>query len=144
MKHFTAAILLLALCSSPVLARLGEDETTAGHRYDDPVSEEKVSGYDRKLLYHDPPYNIAITFKDNRAVIITYQLVNNEQMSIWRIEQILEDNAKKEGGWKSIWFFGEVPCGPDEISFINGQKNAVAVYNLKKDALTIRYKNDSE
>jgi hypothetical protein len=140
MKQYAASVLALILLCSPAYARLGEDETTISHRYGEPVGREEVAEHDKKLLYHDTPYNLAITFLEGRAVIISYRLESGERMSLWRIEHILNDNAKKENGWKSIWFLADKPCVPGEISFINEQQNGTGVYNLENETLTVRYK----
>lgn len=142
MKYLGIALLLLTMMSAPAAARLGEDESTAAHRYGDPVREEQVDNYDKKLFYQDSPYNLAITYLGGRAMIITYQLENKGEMSIWRISNILDDNAKKEGGWKSIWFFTDRSDAPGLIEFINEQQNAVAAYDLSDNSLTVRYKTD--
>jgi len=60
-------------------------------------------------------------------------------MSIWRIEHILHNNAKKEDGWKSIWYLSNDLGNAEEISFINEQGNATATYNLSTNVLTARY-----
>jgi hypothetical protein len=64
---------------------------------------------------------MVITCLDDRAVIITYQLKNKGKMSIWHLSNILDDNAKKVGGWNSIWFFTDQSAAPGLIEFINEQ-----------------------
>jgi len=140
MKHIIFAVLILIFFSLPAYGRLGEDETTSSFRYGDPIKEETVDNYDKKLFYHDKPYNLEITYKDNRAVIIKYQLEGEaKRMSLWRIEHILHDNAKKEDGWKSIWYLSNELGPPGKIHFFNHQKNATATYDLADNTLTVRY-----
>lgn len=66
MKYFILAAVMLALISTPALARLGEDEDTTNFRYGDPVKKEEVANFDKKLFYHDKPYYLEITYKDGR------------------------------------------------------------------------------
>jgi len=125
MNKCTVFAILFIFLSTPAFGRLGEAENTISHRYGDPVREAAEQGYDKKLFYHDKPYNLEITYKDGRAVIIQYQLDGEaKRMSLWRIEHILHNNAKKEDGWKSIWYLFNKPGPPGRIQFFNQQKNA--------------------
>ena len=142
MKNLILTFLIIILLSNPAFARLGEDEKTAGFRYGEPVRVEEVKNYDKKIFYHSSPYDLAITYKEGRAVIITYQLENKANMSIGRVVSILDNNAKKEGGWESVWFFYDVTLSPARIEFKNQQQNAEAVYDLTENSLTVRYRTD--
>jgi len=140
MKYFIITALVIILTSPPAFARLGEDETTISHRYGDPVKEIQIEKYDKKAFYRDKPYNLEITFKDGRAVIIRYQLDGEaKRMSLWRIEHILHSNAKKEGGWESIWYLSNKLGPPGQIHFFNQQRNATATYDLRDNTLMVRY-----
>lgn len=140
MKYLILSVLVIVITSSSAFARLGEDETTTSFRYGEPVKEERIDNYDKKLFYHDKPYNLEIIYKDGKAVIINYQLDGEaKRMSIWRIDHILHNNAKKEGGWKSIWYLSNKLGPPGQIHFFNQQRNATATYNLVNNVLTVRY-----
>lgn len=140
MKNLILTFLIIVLFSNPAFARLGEDEKTTGFRYGDPVRVEQVKNYDKKIFYHKSPYDLAVTYKEGRAVIITYKLENKGKMSIGRIVSILDNNAKKEGGWESVWFFYDLTLSPAKIEFINQQQDAEAIYDLTENSLTVRYK----
>jgi hypothetical protein len=142
MKYLIFAVLIIALLNTPAWARLGEDENTSNARYGHPVRVEQVENFDKKIFYHNSPYNLTVTFKDGKTVIITYQLDNKGDMSIQRISSILDNNAKKEGGWESIWYFYDITSTPARIEFMNQQQNATAVYDLSDKSLTVRYKTE--
>ena len=139
MKYLTIiAFLILSLLSTPAFGRLGEDERTAKNRYGNPVKEEQVQNYDKKVYYDDKPYTLNILYKDGKAVIMNYQMAHQGSLSLYRIEHILHNNATGESGRRSSWYFDNKISNPERVDFINYKRNATATYYLKDNTLTIR------
>ena len=143
MKYFAIAFLILSLLSTPAFGRLGDDENTANLRYGDPIKEEQIQNYDKKVYYNEkqPSYNLSILYKDGKAVIINYQLVNQNSISLWRIEHMLHRNARQSGR-RSTWYFNNKIGNPEQINFINYNRDATAIYYLNNNTLTIRSVNE--
>ncbi|MEN8232138.1 MAG: hypothetical protein ABFR35_05600 [Thermodesulfobacteriota bacterium] len=142
MKYLTIALLILSLVSTPAFGKLGEDEKKARNRYGDPVKEEQVQNYDKKVYYNEkqPLYNLSILYKDGKAVIINYQLTDQGSLSLWRIEHILHRNIRQSGR-RSTWYFNNKIKNPEQVNFINYNRDATATYYLKDNTLTIRTVN---
>jgi hypothetical protein len=137
MKYLTTALFILSLISTPAFGRLGDDEGTARNRYGNPVKEKQVQNYDKKVYYDDKPYNLSSLYKDGTAVIINYQMADKGSISLWRIEHILHRNARQSGR-RSTWYFNNKISNPEQINFINYNRDASAVYYLKDNTITIR------
>ena len=138
MKYLTIiAFLIFSLVSTPAFGRLGDDEKTASNRYGNPVKEEQIQNYDKKVYYDDKPYNLNILYKDGKAVILNYQMAHRGSISLWRIEHMLHRNAKQSGRYSS-WYFDNEAGNPGQIDFINYNRNAAATYYLKDNTLTVR------
>ena len=121
--------------------RLGEDEGTAKNRYGDPVKEEQIQNYDKKVYYNNNKYKMSILYKDGKAVIMNYQMASQGNISLWRIEHILHNNATGKRGRRSSWYFNNKIGNPELVDFINYKQNATATYYLKDNTLTIRADN---
>ena len=137
MKYLTIALLILSLLSTPAFGKLGENEKEADNRYGNPVKEEQIQNYDKKVYYDNRPYKVSILFKDGKAVIINYQMADQGSISIYRVEHILHRNARQSGRYSS-WYFDNKISNPGQINFINYKRNAAATYYLKNNTLTIR------
>ena len=139
MRYLIITVLMLSLLSTPAFGRLGDDEGTAKNRYGNPVKEEQVQNYDKKVYYNErqPSYNLSILYKDGKAVIMNYQMASKGSISLWRIEHILHRNARQSGR-RSTWYLNNKIDNPEQVDFINYKKNATATYYLQNNTLTIR------
>ncbi len=137
MKYLTISLLILSLLSTPAFGRLGDGEGTASNRYGNPVKEGQVQNYDKKVYYDDKPYKVSILFKDGKAVIINYQMADQGSISLWRIEHILHRNVRQSGR-RSTWYFNNKIKNPEQVNFINFNRDGAATYYLKNNTLTIR------
>ena len=140
MKFLTITVLILSLLSTPAFGRLGDDEGTAKNRYGKPVKEEQIQNYDKKVYYKDKPYSLSILYKDGKAVIINYQMADLGSISLWRIEHILHRNARQSGR-RSTWYLNNKFGNPEQVHFINFNRDATATYYLENNTLTIRTVN---
>ena len=137
----TIALLILSLLSTPAFGRLGDDEGKARNRYGNPVKEEQVQNYDKKVYYNDNKYKLSILYKDGEAVIINYQMADQKSISMWRIEHILHRNVRQSGR-RSTWYFNNKVGNPEQTNFINYDRDATATYYLSNNTLTIRSANE--
>ena len=82
MRYLAIAFLILSFLSTPAFGRLGEDEGTAKNRYGDPVKEEQIQNYDKKVYYNNNKYKMSILYKDGKAVIMNYQMASQGNISM--------------------------------------------------------------
>ena len=141
MKYLVMALLILPFLSTPAFGRLGDDENTAENRYGDPIKEEQVQNYDKKVYYNDNKYKLSIFYKDGEAVIMNYQMADQGNIALWRIEHILHRNVRQSKR-RSTWYFNNKIGNPEQINFINYKRNATATYYLNNNTLTIRSANE--
>ena len=97
-------LIVLAACmviASAVQARLGETYDQCIERYGQPVSDNG-----KTYEFKKPPFNVSVTFRDNRAVAVFYQKpgsIIGEHIQKTEVLTILDAN-------KSKWQWVEYDC----------------------------------
>lgn len=131
-KTLLAFLLMLLVLPAVARARIGETENDFKARYGRPVK----TGPAGVKVYKTQYYRIRARFRANKAVSVTYSLLNGGAISTERLSHLLHKNGS---GARSInyWYINGTTPDNHGVLFIDRGSNNVAVYDFVNNTLTI-------
>jgi len=146
MKKISLFLILFLINSGLCFARIGDTSDLIETLYGQPVGQSIQTGAITTVKYQSSLYNISVDYRNGRAEAISYQLVNQNKMSMDRIARLLSDNgvlnltAEVAPGYSEIspWYFDARTSKKGVINFIVDSGKLKASYFLKNNILLIK------